>query len=73
MTAISQAWPRPYWRACDENVVLAFWVFGRFAPELAIPAARYASTGLPDGVELQRFEHNALRGWEGYPLKGALG
>lgn len=73
MTDTAQAWPRPYWQPSDENVVLYFYVFGRFAPELAIPAARYASAGLPEGIELQRFEHNALRGWEGYPLKGALG
>lgn len=73
MTATPQAWPRPYWQPSDETVVLYFYVFGRFAPELAIPAARYGSDGLPAGIELQRFEHNALRTWDGYPLKGALG
>lgn len=73
MTAIPQAWPRPYWQPSDENVVLHFYVFGRFTAELAIPAARYASAGLPEGIALQRFRHNALRGWDGYPLKGALG
>jgi hypothetical protein len=73
MTANPEAWPRPYWQPSDESIVLYFYVFGRFAEELAIPAARYASRGLPAGVELQRFGHNALRGWEGYPLKGTLG
>jgi hypothetical protein len=28
---------------------------------------------MPDGVELLRFGHDALPGWEGYPLKGVLG
>ena len=73
MTATPEAWPRPYWQPNDETAVLHFYVFGRFADDLAIPAARYASGGLPEGVALQRFGHNALRGWEGYPLKGALG
>lgn len=73
MTATPEAWPRPYWQPSDETIVLYFYVFGRFADDLAIPAARYASRGLPEGIELQRFAHNALRGWEGYPLKGALG
>lgn len=73
MTATPEAWPRPYWQPSDETLVLHFYVFGRFAQDLAIPAARYASRGLPDGMGLQRFGHNALRGWEGYPLKGALG
>lgn len=73
MTATPEAWPRPYWQPSDETLVLHFYVFGRFAEDLAIPAARYASRGLPEGMALQRFSHNALRGWEGYPLKGALG
>jgi hypothetical protein len=73
MTVTPEAWPRPYWQPSDETIVLYFYVFGRFAEDLAIPAARYASRGLPEGVELERFAHNALRGWEGYPLKGALG
>src|SRR5690348_4248910 len=73
MIATPEAWPRPYWQPSDETIVLHFYVFGRFAEDLAIPAARYASLGLPEEVELQRFGHNALRGWNGYPLKGALG
>ena len=73
MTATPEAWPRPYWQPSDETIVLNFYVFGRFGEDLAVPAARYASRGLPEGIGLQRFAHNALRGWEGYPLKGALG
>jgi hypothetical protein len=73
MPATPESWPRPYWQPSHEPIVLYFYVFGRFADDLVIPAARYASRGLPEGVELQRFAHNALRGWEGYPLRGALG
>ncbi|HET6806864.1 MAG TPA: hypothetical protein VFH59_15630 [Frateuria sp.] len=73
MTATPEAWPRPYWQPSDETIVLQFYVFGRFAEDLAIPAARYASHGLPEGVTVQRHGHNALRSWEGYPLKGTLG
>ncbi|HEV2539927.1 MAG TPA: hypothetical protein VGU03_09495 [Frateuria sp.] len=73
MTSTPEAWPRPYWQPSDETIVLNFHVFGRFAEDLAIPAARYASNGLPEGVSLQRFAHAALRDWEGYPLKGSLG
>jgi len=34
---------------------------------------RYDSPGLPAGVDIQRFQNLALRSWDGYPLKGALG
>lgn len=71
--AAAPAWPRPYWQPADEEVVLQFYVFGRFAEDLAIPAARYGSDGLPAPVELKRYRHDALRSWEGYPLAGALG
>lgn len=67
------AWPRPYWRPNDEEVVLQFYVFGKFEPELVIPSPRYGSPGLPEGVEIQRFQNAVLRKWEGYPLQGALG
>lgn len=69
----ASAWPRPYWQPGDEEAVLQFYVFGKFAPDLAIPAARYDSNGLPGGVELQRFQNAVLRHWEGYPLAGSLG
>lgn len=67
------AWPRPYWQPSDEEVLLQFYVFGSFAPELVIPSPRYGSPGLPEGVEIQRFQNAVLRKWEGYPLSGALG
>ncbi|PWK92300.1 hypothetical protein [Fulvimonas soli] len=71
--AAAPEWPRPYWQQPGGNALLQFYVFGGFAPDLAIPAARYASAGLPRGVELKRFQNAVLRGWEGYPLAGALG
>jgi hypothetical protein len=67
------AWPRPYWQPSDEEVVLQFYVFGKFAPELVIPSMRYGSPGLPVGAEIQRFQNAVLRRWDGYPLQGALG
>jgi hypothetical protein len=75
MTEASQtsAWPRPYWQPSSEEVLLQFYVFGKFEQELVIPAMRYESPGLPAGVDIQRFQNLALRQWEGYPLKGALG
>jgi hypothetical protein len=66
-------WIRPYWAPGDEHAVLLFFVFGQFQQELRIPAARFGSKGLPDGVELFRYPHDTLRQWEGYPLAGALG
>jgi hypothetical protein len=75
MTEASQtsASPRPYWQPSSEEVLLQFYVFGKFEQELVIPAMRYESPGLPAGVDIQRFQNLALRQWEGYPLKGALG
>lgn len=72
-TTPAAAWPRPHWQPNDEEAVLLFFVFGAFPEDLAIPAARYGSNGLPDGVELQRFQNAVLAKWEGYPLAGALG
>jgi hypothetical protein len=66
------AWQRPYWQASDEEIVLQFYVFGKFEAE-QIPSADYGSAGLPPGVELTSHQHAALRHWEGYPLKGGLG
>lgn len=71
--AAAPAWPRPYWQPGGEHALLHFYVFGRFAPELTIAAARYGSAGLPPGVTLERFQNLALRQWPGYPLQGALG
>lgn len=67
-------WPRPNWQpGKGEDALLHFYVFGKFEPELVIPAARYGSPGLPAGVELKRFQNLQLRKWEGYPLAGELG
>lgn len=71
--ADAPAWSRPYWQPSEEAVVLQFYVFGKFASDLVIPSARYGSPGLPAGVTLERFQNLALRRWDGYPLKGALG
>lgn len=74
-TAPTPEWPRPYWQpGTDEDVLLQFYVFGKFDPhELVIPARRYGSPGLPAGVDLKRFQNLELRKWEGYPLSGTLG
>jgi len=72
-TSPGPAWPRPYWMPGEGKAVLVFYVFGKFDADLAIPAARYQSPGLPAGIELQRFQNAVLRRWEGYPLQGALG
>ena len=66
-------WSRPYWRAGSEQALLHFYVFGKFAPEPAIPTARYGNASLPAGVRLERFQNAVLRQWEGYPLCGELG
>lgn len=73
-TPLPPQWPRPYWQpAAGDHALLQFYVFGQFARELVIPAMRYGSPGLPDGIALKRFHNLELRKWEGYPLAGALG
>ncbi|OOG43384.1 hypothetical protein [Rhodanobacter sp. C05] len=66
------AWQRPHWQPSDEEILLQFYVFGKFDAVRA-PSAAYGSDGLPEGIELTSHHHNALRQWEGYPLKGSLG
>lgn len=66
------AWQRPHWQANDETALLQFFVFGRFGAGRA-PSKDYGSPGLPASVSLSSYDHHALRSWEGYPLKGALG
>jgi hypothetical protein len=66
------AWQRPHWQPSDEEILLQFYVFGQFDAVRA-PSAVYGSDGLPEGIELTSHHHNALRQWEGYPLKGSLG
>jgi hypothetical protein len=66
------AWQRPHWQPSNEEVLLQFYVFGKFQPGRA-PSIDYGSEGLPDGVELSSHIHTQLRQWEGYPLKGSVG
>ncbi|TPG11543.1 hypothetical protein EAH88_03260 [Rhodanobacter glycinis] len=66
------AWQRPHWQASDEEVLLQFYVFGKF-DAVRVPSADYGSPGLPAGIEAVSHYHSALRQWEGYPLKGAMG
>jgi hypothetical protein len=66
------AWQRPHWQPSDEEIIVQFYVFGDFQP-IRVPSAPYGSDGLPEEVELSSHHHSALREWEGYPLKGALG
>lgn len=66
------AWQRPHWRPSDEEIVLQFYVFGKFQP-VRVPSQPYGSDGLPKGIEVTSHHHAALRQWEGYPLKGRLG
>ena len=66
------AWQRPHWQASDEDVLLQFYVFGKF-DAVRVPSSDYGSPGLPPGIESTNHYHNALRQWEGYPLKGAMG
>jgi len=66
------AWQRPHWHASDEEILLQFYVFGKF-DTVRVPSADYGSAGLPAGIESVSHFHHALRQWEGYPLKGATG
>jgi hypothetical protein len=66
------AWQRPHWQASDEEILLQFYVFGKF-DAVRVPSADYGSPGLPPGIEAVSHYHSALRQWEGYPLKGAMG
>jgi hypothetical protein len=69
---ILPAWQRPHWQPSDEEILLQFYVFGNFGTGRP-PMQDYGSDGLPHGVEMTSYHHNALRQWEGYPLKGGLG
>lgn len=66
------AWQRPHWQPSDEEILLQFYVFGKFEA-VRVPSADYGSPGLPAGIEAVSHYHSALRQWEGYPLKGAMG
>lgn len=66
------AWQRPHWQPSDEEIVLQFYVFGKF-DAVRVPSQPYGSPGLPAGIESTNHYHHALRAWDGYPLKGAMG
>lgn len=65
MTSNLADWTRPYWHASDATAALLFFVFGNFADSDGV--------NLPEGIELSRHAHAALREWDGYPLAGSLG
>ena len=69
---IIPAWQRPHWQESDEEILLQFYVFGKFEP-VRVPSQDYGSPGLPPGIEAVNHSHAALRQWEGYPLKGGMG
>jgi hypothetical protein len=66
------AWQRPHWHASDEDILLQFYVFGKFET-VRVPSHDYGSPGLPPPIESTSHFHSALRQWEGYPLKGPMG
>lgn len=66
------AWQRPHWQPSDEEIVLQFYVFGKFEA-VRVPSTQYGSPGLPAGMASTNHYHHALRSWEGYPLKGSMG
>lgn len=66
------AWQRPHWHASNEEILLQFYVFGKF-DAVRVPSQDYGSSGLPAGITAIKYPHAELRAWEGYPLKGAMG
>ena len=66
------AWQRPHWQASDEQILLQFYVFGKF-DAVRVPSQDYGSPGLPAGLSATNHRHAELRSWDGYPLKGAMG
>ena len=70
---MSVAWPRPYWRDSGAQAFVQWFVFGDFEDELHVDAPRYRTRGTPAGVEVARYVHDAIRGWNGYPLGGSMG
>lgn len=66
------AWQRPHWRPSSEEILLQFYVFGKFEA-VQTPSEQYGSPGLPKGITATNHHHSALRAWDGYPLKGGMG
>lgn len=66
-------WSRPHWSRDEAKAMLAYFVFGEFASELALDLSAHGSRGLPQGVALLRMDRERLAHWDGHPLRGALG
>jgi hypothetical protein len=66
-------WSRPHWTRDEARALLVYFVFGAFAPELTLDLSAHGSTGLPQGVAIQRMPKDRLAHWQGHPLRGALG
>lgn len=67
------SWPRPQWRDSGAKAFFLWFVFGDFADDFRIDAARYRTRGTPAGVDVMRYAHAAIRTWDGYPLGGTMG
>jgi hypothetical protein len=66
-------WPRPHWRDSGAKALHLWFVFGDFAHDVRIDAARYRTRGTPSGVDVVRYAHASIRAWDGYPLGGTMG
>ena len=66
-------WPRPQWKDSGAKAFFLWFVFGDFADDFRIDAAQYRTRGTPAGVDVIRYEHAAIRAWDGYPLGGSMG
>ncbi len=66
-------WPRPQWRDGGARALFLWFVFGDFAPDFRVDAARYRTRGTPAGVDVMRYTHESIRAWDGYPLGGTMG
>ncbi len=66
-------WPRPQWRDSGARAFLLWFVFGDFADDFRIDAARYRTRGAPAGIDVMRYAHASFRAWDGYPLGGTMG
>jgi len=66
-------WPRPQWKDSGAKAFFLWFVFGDFADDFRIDAAQYRTRGAPAGVDVMRYEHAAIRPWDGYPLGGSMG
>ena len=66
-------WPRPHWQDSGARAFHLWFVFGDFADDFRIDAARYRTRGAPEGIDVLRYAHASIRAWDGYPLAGTMG